>query len=589
MFSSQALITYEYADKVFNKTIDVKDAISLLKKQFPDTSEATHSTNIKNYACMLEGKKYTWNSTIEITTLFLEKIKENYGINALSNALKAVKENVKFLYSCQSSKSTGLRDVCKKIASDNNIQIDFDDSIFDGVAIRTKSVDSCWLVGASYGNIDQTDYFIENGIWKNGYTDKYLNKVNQVKVGDKIAIKSTFTQKHNLPFNVNGNTVSAMKIIVTGTVVKNIGDGRTLEVEWNEKYIEPKLWYFYTFRQTIQEIKRKADDWKPNALLDFIFSNTTQPYHKFLQDPYWNDLYPSSDDIPVDEEQRYTKESFLNEVYMSSNDYDKLRLLLETKQNIILQGAPGVGKTYAAKRLAYSMLGEKDETKIKTVQFHQNYSYEDFVMGYRPTETGFELRKGVFYEFCKQAELDPDNKYFFLIDEINRGNLSSIFGELLMLIEHSYRGVPITLSYEKTTSFSVPKNLYIIGMMNTADRSLAIIDYALRRRFSFFTMNPGFKSTGFTKYQQDIADKAFDNVITTIIALNEIIKTDATLGSGFCIGHSYFICTPETFNYEWLSNVIEYDLIPILEEYWFDEGHKSIDWANKLRNSLNGN
>lgn len=169
----------------------------------------------------------------------------------------------------------------------------------------------------------------------------------------------------------------------------------------------------------------------------------------------------------------YTQENFLNEVYMSEEDYTKLRLLLQNKKNIILQGAPGVGKTFSAKRLAYSMMGDIDESRIEFIQFHQNYSYEDFMMGYRPNEDGgFELKKGVFYNFCKRAQSNPDKDYYFIIDEINRGNLSKIFGELLMLIEKDYRDTEIKLAYNGEM-FCVPSNLYIIGMMNTADRSLA--------------------------------------------------------------------------------------------------------------------
>src|SRR5699024_7318145 len=154
--------------------------------------------------------------------------------------------------------------------------------------------------------------------------------------------------------------------------------------------------------------------------------------------------------------------------------------------------------TYAAKRLAYSVIGEQDRSRVQIVQFHQSYSYEDFLMGYRPRESGgFTLTEGPFYRFCEDARADdPTPPYFFIIDEINRGNISKIFGELLMLIESDKRGTELRLLY-KHESFSVPPNVHIIGMMNTADRSLAVLDYALRRRFGFFEMAPGFRTEGF--------------------------------------------------------------------------------------------
>ena len=143
----------------------------------------------------------------------------------------------------------------------------------------------------------------------------------------------------------------------------------------------------------------------------------------------------------------YTKEDFLNDVFMSEEEYERLRSVFVFKKNIILQGAPGVGKTYAAKRLAYSLIGEKNAERVKMVQFHQSYSYEDFIMGFRPSDIGFELRKGTFYNFCKRAELDAVNDYFFIIDEINRGNLSKIFGELFMLLENDKREASLQLVY----------------------------------------------------------------------------------------------------------------------------------------------
>jgi len=294
------------------------------------------------------------------------------------------------------------------------------------------------------------------------------------------------------------------------------------------------------------------------------------------------DLIREENPIAVTEKVvKYDKTEFLNEVYMTESKYDTLVAVLKNKKNIILQGAPGVGKTFAAKRLAYSIMGEKDESRIEFVQFHQNYSYEDFMMGYKPANDGFELKYGIFYRFCQKAANQPEKDFFFVIDEINRGNMSKIFGELLMLIERDYRGTKATLAYNGM-SFSVPKNLYIIGMMNTADRSLAMIDYALRRRFSFFDIEPGFDSEGFTKYQQSLDNDTFALLVSKVQELNKEIALDKSLGKGFCIGHSYF-CGQTQCTDEWLQAIVDYDILPMLSEYWFDDINKLQRWENILR------
>lgn len=307
-------------------------------------------------------------------------------------------------------------------------------------------------------------------------------------------------------------------------------------------------------------------------------------YYKKLESNFYN--VPDDSDPSYEEEVKcsnYTEIDFLSEVYISKEKYHTLKNLLMRKKNLILLGAPGVGKTYAAERLAYSMMGKKDKSRVQVVQFHQSYSYEDFIMGYRPSEKGFSIVEGPFYEFCKKAEPD-DRPYFFIIDEINRGNLSKIFGELLMLIEDDKRGKELRLLYSDE-QFSVPENVYIIGMMNTADRSLAMIDYALRRRFAFFEFEPAFESVGFKDYQSEIDSEKFDRLIQSVIAMNNEIADDAALGTGFRIGHSYFSSRSE-INDQWLEEVVEYELIPLITEYWFDEPSQITQWSGKLRGAI---
>lgn len=661
----------------------------------------------------------------------------------------------------------------------------------------------CWFVGAynDSDNTHQDEEFIEQGIWQNGYTDKFLDAVNSVKVGDKIAIKTSYTKKKGLPFDNKGATISVMRIKIVGTVTANHMDGRTLEVDWDTSF-KPKEWYFYTFRNTIT--LPKEDDWRTKALIDFIFNDRPQNYDLFsVKDQpmkiyeaiaavlesagrsmnideiydtivaenlyqfdakdrerkgkvdtalkrhcldvdiseksnnilfyissvnnginYYslishknsnssNDLLPPSNSeflkyfapliqaikdlggsatrkeahekvielMDITEEElsvtyektgasrvlnqidfarndlahegfissgtkgvwaltelgmntemtmelaglihmkwvkintakrkgepvpeidlskyykkkidlKYTKKDFLNDVFITESEYDKLRSLILRKKNIILQGAPGVGKTFSAKRLAYSIIGEKNESRICMVQFHQNYSYEDFIMGYRPNDSGgFELQSGVFYNFCIRCQENPDKPYFFIIDEINRGNLSKIFGELLMLIETDKRGEKhkLNLVYE-SKPFFIPENLHIIGMMNTADRSLAMIDYALRRRFSFYTMQPAFENAdknGFGDYTGKVDCKLYHTVIARIKELNNAIRKDSTLGKGFEIGHSYF--APEETSIiddEWVRNVVEYEIIPLIEEYWFDNDKMLSEWTKTLYQAI---
>lgn len=370
---------------------------------------------------------------------------------------------------------------------------------------------------------------------------------------------------------VIGYESNPVKQVVALAKVSAENDGMKICFEKTESLVNP---IDYRTLKECPELEQMEFFQNPNG----TFFKLTKDEYEFIMDMIREENPLTSKDMNTS----YTKKDFLSEVYMSENQYDRLSGVLLNKMNLILQGAPGVGKTFTAKRLAYSLMGEKDDSRIEFVQFHQNYSYEDFVMGYRPSGDSYELKYGIFYQFCKKAENHRDKKFFFIIDEINRGNLSKIFGELLMLIEKDYRGTKATLAYNGMP-FSVPKNLYIVGMMNTADRSLAMIDYALRRRFSFFEMAPAFESKGFKEYQHSLDNRTFNELISEIVKLNGEISRDKSLGKGFCIGHSYFCGkTKETCTNEWMQSVVNYDILPMLSEYWFDDDTKVQRWDHIL-------
>ena len=291
----------------------------------------------------------------------------------------------------------------------------------------------------------------------------------------------------------------------------------------------------------------------------------------------------------------YTRANALDELFIDAATYDRMATLLRRKKNLILQGPPGVGKSFLAKKLAYSIMGEKDKKRVTMIQFHQSYAYEDFIQGFRPNGgdgASFEKRNGVFYRFCKKAEKNPDQDYYFIIDEINRGNLSRIFGELMLLIEPDKRGEEhaLPLTYTPEYNFYVPENVHIIGMMNTADRSLAMVDYALRRRFAFMDLKPAFDSPKFAAHliAQGITSGKVTQIRHLMCALNQqITASSRDLGAGYCIGHSFFCATKPVEDVDqWYREIIETEIQPLLEEYWADTDNGKVE--TEVGKLLNG-
>ncbi len=275
------------------------------------------------------------------------------------------------------------------------------------------------------------------------------------------------------------------------------------------------------------------------------------------------------------------------DLFLEDTQLDRMIKVIALHKNLILQGPPGVGKTFIARRIAWCLTGRTNSSAVEMVQFHQSYTYEDFVQGWRPTQKGgFTLRSGIFFEFCKRAEADLRKPYVFIIDEINRGDLSRIFGDLLMLLEADKRdpdfAIPLTHN-PNGKRFSIPANVHVLGLMNTADRSLAIVDYALRRRFAFESLRPAYGTQQYRQYllEADIEPGLVDRIVRNMSELNESIRNDKDLGPGFEIGHSYFV-PQESTDEQWYLNIVETQIAPLLREYWFNEPKKAEEQVNKL-------
>ncbi|MDB4351043.1 AAA family ATPase, partial [Verrucomicrobia bacterium] len=364
-------------------------------------------------------------------------------------------------------------------------------------------------------------------------------------------------------------TTPAKQLVSVCEIVKGMAetDGKGIAFIKIEDFAHPLSW------EELQSMPELSDCEPLQSNQGSLFKVTSDEYD-FLRS-----VLDDRGDFPL-EIAPYSRSKALESLFMSDECFDNITSLLKRKKNIILQGAPGVGKTFVARRLAYACMGEKDEARAPIVQFHQSYSYEDFVQGYRPASNGgFQLNNGMFFKLCKQAQRDLNRDYFLIIDEINRGNLSKIFGELMMLIEADKRGLDyemqLTYSESVNDTFHIPKNVHIIGTMNTADRSLALVDYALRRRFAFVDLAPEFESDKFKTFltNSSVDPLLIDIIVTRMNALNlRILKDSRNLGSGYRIGHSFFCPNQETTpNEDWYRQVIKYEIEPLIREYWIDD------------------
>lgn len=459
---------------------------------------------------------------------------------------------------------------------------------------------SYWFAGASWDNVDQTDRFHTEGVWINGYDDRFNSLVASMKPGDRIALKASFVRKHRLPFDVGGAPVSCMRIKATGTITGNLGDGKTVTVDWDPP-AEPRDWYFYTYRTTL--VEADADDEAARRLIDFAFNGAAQDFDWWLHRPYWATKYSIrslqrplsgpgaelddfSDDSLVDisDTPTYTLDDIVAEgSFVPISELAEILKRWQVKKNLILQGPPGTGKTFLAKRLGYTLIGSKDRettrSRLRVVQFHPSLAYEDFVRGWRPKgKEGLDLVDGIFMQAIEAARSEPDRPFVLVIEEINRGNPAQIFGELLTLIEAGKRRreEAIELAYRQIEGEQVfvPNNLYVIGTMNIADRSLALVDLALRRRFAFVDLEPRLaKEWRAWCEDRGLTPSVLDLIEARVGTLNAKIASAVSLGPHFCIGHSYV--TPDhdervDDDRSWFRSKVESEIGPLLDEYWYD-------------------
>lgn len=286
------------------------------------------------------------------------------------------------------------------------------------------------------------------------------------------------------------------------------------------------------------------------------------------------------------------------DVFVGDGEFEAIIRNIERKKSVILSGPPGTGKTFVADRIATALLKDVKEQSLTRIQFHPSFSYEEFVRGWRPSESGFALKDGVLLRIAMDASDDPDSRHVLIIDEINRANVTKVFGEALSLVEATKRGPMhgVSLSYAKDAEegdtevpFFLPSNVYIIGTMNTADRSIAMVDFALRRRFSFFYIKPAFESEKFRAAlgRSGVPTAAVDSLCSLMVQLNEAIVNDNALGKGYEVGHSYFVSRKKIeFPAQWLSDVINTEIAPLLHEYWFEDESVAESWTRQLNDLL---
>ena len=472
---------------------------------------------------------------------------------------------------------------------------------------------SYWFVGANWGGADdQTARFLQDGMWEDacGSDGDYAESVARMRPGERIAIKSSSVRRHRLPFDTGGQRVPVMRIKAVGTILQSYGSG-AVAVAWEPDH-EAQEWYFYTFRGRVWRCDPEDD--KARRLIAFAFEGAEQDHRWWLAQPYFAARYGAAppgaaplvgggSDEPEGEEvgagsPAYTVDDIIGEgCFVPRAALDDALGRLRAKLNLVVQGPPGTGKTWLAKRLAAALIGQRPEaarTRTRVVQFHPSTSYEDVVRGYRPGGDGrLMLVDGVLLQAAEAARAEGDRPYVLVIEEINRGNPAQVLGEMLTLLEHDKRASleAVELAYPRGIGERVylPPNLYVIATMNLADRSLAPVDLALRRRFAFVSLAPRFDAAwqGWCEREGKLPAGFVALVGARMRALNEAVA--GSLGEQFAVGHSYVTPAqgkPVPDGPAWFRVVVATEIGPLLDEYWHEAPEKARAAAGALVKGL---